>query len=236
MVATTHLNHGCSRLVTLDEMETIPAPAGTDTWRPVPHRQVAGAIRSAAIARGLNIAREEYSVTHDDAKMFGVIKLDAGNGEWSRCIGVRNGNDRTLALGIAIGVEVYVCDNLCFAGERVFHRRHTAHFELSAVVESAFDGIENRFDSFESRLNALKGERISHDEAALLTVKVAEENGIRSSDIIKVLAEFQSPRHEEFASPTRWNLLNAFTEISKAYRPDRYRSFQKVLAEAFQLG
>jgi hypothetical protein len=51
-----HLHHGSSRLVTLDEMEAIPAPVGTDTWRPVPHRRVVDAIHSVALAKGLSIA------------------------------------------------------------------------------------------------------------------------------------------------------------------------------------
>jgi len=236
MVTTSTLHHGNSRLVTLEELGAVPAPAGTETWRPVPHRQVVDAIHNAALAKGLAIASEEYSVTRDDAKMFGVIKLNAGNGEWSRCIGIRNGNDKTLALGVAIGVQVLVCDNRCFAGEKVFHRRHTANFEVENVVENAFEGINVRFDTFENRLNILKQERLSHDDAVLLVVKVAEAGGVPGSHVMTILQEFTNPRHEEFKEPTKWNLLNAFTEIGKRYRQGRYRTFQRTLAKAFQLG
>jgi hypothetical protein len=235
-IKSPQLHHGRSRLVTLDEMEAIPAPQGTDTWRPVPHRRVVDAIHAVALAKGLSIAKEEYSITGDDARMFGVLKLEAGNGEWSRCVGIRNGNDKTLAFGVAIGVQVLVCDNRCFSGERVFHRRHTSNFEVEGVVQSAFEGMDVRFDTFENRLNTLKGERISHDDAVLLIVKVAEEGGVPGSHVMSILQEFTNPRHSEFSEPTKWNLLNAFTEISKRYRQGRYRTFQRTLAEAFQLG
>ena len=235
-IQSPQLHHASSRIVTIDEMEAIPAPTGTDTWRPVSHRRVVDAIHAVALGKGLSVAKEEYSITRDDARRFGVLKLEAGNGEWSRCIGIRNGNDKTLALGVAIGVQVYVCDNMCFSGERVFHRRHTANFEVEGVVESAFEGIDVRFDSFEDRLNTLKGEQISHDEAALLIVRVSEEGGVPGSHVMTILKEFTNPRPEEFKEPTRWNLLNAFTEIGKRYRQGRYRTFQRTIAEAFQLG
>lgn len=231
------LSHRASRLVTLDEMEAIPAPEGTETWRPVQHRQVVEAIHSATIAKGLSIASEEYSVTHDDKRLFGILKLreNRAGSEWSRCIGIRTGNDKIVALGIAIGVSVFVCDNGCFTGERIYKRRHTAAFDLESVMNSAFDGIDTRFDSFETRLNSLKGEPVSRDEAAGIVVSVAEQGGIRAIDILPVLNEFEKPRHEEFAEPTRWSLLNAFTEISKLYHPRRYHTFQRVLAATFNL-
>ena len=238
MVATTsRLSHSHSRIVTIDEMEAIPAPDGTSTWRPVAHRQVVDAVHSIVQYMGLSIAQEEYSVTQGGKQMFGLLKLsDDRNHEWSRCIGVRNGNDKTMALGIAIGAIVHVCDNRCFSGERVFHRRHTSRFELEGVIDSAFDGIDDRFDAFETRLNTLKGESISYDDASILTVKIAEAGGIPDSQVMAVLREFRNPSHKEFTEPTRWNLVNAFTEIGKRFNQPRHRKFQKVLAEAFQLG
>jgi hypothetical protein len=69
-----------------------------------------------------------------------------------------------------------------------------------------------------------------------LIAKVAEQGGIRAIDILPILHEFERPRHEEFAERTHWSLLNAFTEIAKKYRAERYRNSQRVLAEAFRLG
>ncbi len=237
-IASPLLNHRHSRLVTLAEMERIPAPEGTDTWRPVRHVEVVNAIHEATSVRGLSIAKEEYAVSSDDARLYGVIKLkeDRLGSEWSKCIGIRTGNDKVVALGIAIGVSVFVCDNGSFAGERIYRRRHTAAFDLESVMSNAFSGIDSRFEAFETRLLALKSESISRDEAASIAVRVAEEGGIRAADILEVLAEFRNPRHEEFRGPTRWSLLNAFTEVAKKYRGPRYRECQKVLSEAFQLG
>lgn len=235
--ATAHLSHGKSRIVSLEELGSIPAPEGTSTWRPVQHREVVDALHNRLAQVGIDVGSEQFSITKDDRQMFGVMKLQSSqNPEWCRCIGIRNGNDRLLALGIAVGVAVHVCDNRAFAGEHVYHRRHTARFSLDSVIDNAFNGISERFDVFESRLSSLKSEPVSDDAAAGIAVRVAENGGIRAADILTVLAEYRNPRHEEFSDRTLWSLLNAFTEIAKRYRMARYRDCQRVLAEAFSLG
>ena len=55
------------------------------------------------------------------------------------------------------------------------------------------------------------------DEARSRIVRAAELGAINSSDIVPVFKEFKDPRHEEFSEPTRYSLLNAFTETIKKY-------------------
>ena len=47
--------------------------------------------------------------------------------------------------------------------------------------------------------------------------------------------EFQKPCHEEFAEPTRWSLLNAFTEYAKKYSPGRADVCYRGLTSLFGL-
>ena len=42
-------------------------------------------------------------------------------------------------------------------------------------------------------------------------------------------------RHEEFAEPTRWSLLNAFTETAKKYSPARADQCYRSLTRLFGL-
>ena len=59
------------------------------------------------------------------------------------------------------------------------------------------------------------------DEVRSRIVRAAELGAINSSDVVPVFKEFKTPQHEEFAEPTRWSLLNAFTETIKKYTPQR---------------
>ena len=52
---------------------------------------------------------------------------------------------------------------------------------------------------------------------------------------VSVWKEFKHPRHEEFAEPTRWSLLNAFTETAKKYSPARADQCYRSLTRLFGL-
>ena len=55
------------------------------------------------------------------------------------------------------------------------------------------------------------------------------------SDIVPVYKEFKNPSHEEFLEPTRWSLLNAFTETIKKYTPQRVDVSYAALNRCFCL-
>ena len=66
-------------------------------------------------------------------------------------------------------------------------------------------------------------------------VRAAELGAINSSDIIPVFNEFKNPQHPEFAEPTRYSLLNAFTETIKKYTPLRVDHSYTALNRCFGL-
>jgi len=73
------------------------------------------------------------------------------------------------------------------------------------------------------------------DEARSSIVRAAELGVINSCDILPVYREFKKPSHEEFSEPTRWSLLNAFTETVKKYSPQRVDHSYLALNRAFGL-
>ena len=77
--------------------------------------------------------------------------------------------------------------------------------------------------------------KTNDDEARSRIVRAAELGAINSSDIVPVFNEFKNPRHPEFAEPTRYSLLNAFTETIKKYTPLRADRSYMALNNAFGL-
>ena len=73
------------------------------------------------------------------------------------------------------------------------------------------------------------------DEVRSRIVRAAELGAINSSDIVPVYKEFKNPSHEEFAEPTRWSLLNAFTETVRKYTPQRVDVSYAALNSCFGL-
>ena len=97
--------------------------------------------------------------------------------------------------------------------------RNSVEAELHGNVPRNHEG----YPAAEERKTAPQGNR------------TAERQAIPSCDILTVWNEFKHPRHEEFAEPTRWSLLNAFTETAKKYSPARADQCYRSLTRLFGL-
>ena len=225
-----------AKFVGRDAIARVPTPAATASWTPVPHVEVIDAVTDMIQARRWRILDEQYGLARDGQKMFGVIRINKSNStEWSRCIGLRNSHDQSFAVGLTAGISVTVCSNLAFGGSMVLKRRHTSRIELNGLIVEAINSLEMEFLTLENIAEDLKTGRLADDEARAVIVKAAEAQAINSSDILPVWKEFKDPRHEEFAEPTRWSLLNAFTENAKKYSPARADVCHRNLTRLFGL-
>lgn len=223
------------KFVGRDEIAMIPTPTATASWKPVPHSEVIDAVTDVVKAHRWTILEEQYGLARDGQRMFGMIRINKSSSmEWSRCIGIRNSHDRTIAVGLSAGISVHVCSNLCFGGSTVLKRRHTSRIELNGLVLEAVNALELEFLTLENVAEELKINELNDDEARASLV-AAERQAIPSCDILCVWKEFKHPQHEEFSEPTRWSLLNAFTETAKKYSPARADQCYRSLTRLFGL-
>jgi len=83
-----------------------------------------------------------------------------------------------------------------------------------------------------------KGDTLSFQTTSInetITCTIPADGAGEFSVIVPIFKEFQHPRHEEFAEPTRWSLLNAFTEHAKKYSPGRADVCYRGLTQLFGL-
>ncbi len=224
------------KFVGRDEIALVPTPEATASWKPVPHVEVIDAVTDVVKAHNWQILDEQYGLARDGQRMFGVMRINkTSSPEWSRSIGIRNSHDRTIAVGLAAGLTVRCCSNLCFGGSMVLKRRHTSRIELNGLVLEAVEELETEFLTLETVAEDLKIQYVKDDVARIAIVKAAEAGAVNSCDIVPIFREFKEPRHEEFAEPTRWALLNAFTENAKKYSPARADQCYRGLTRLFGL-
>ena len=60
------------------QLADVPTPLGTATHRPVPHVEIVEALVETLSFRHIGVVTEEYAVSKDGMKMFGVLDLDTG--------------------------------------------------------------------------------------------------------------------------------------------------------------
>ena len=224
------------KYVSRNEIAAIPTPEGTASWHPVPHLDVIDSVTEAIKAKNWQIVDEQYGLAREGQRMFGVMRLNRSSSpEWSRAIGLRNSHDQSLSVGLAAGISVTCCSNLAFGGAMVLKRRHTSRIELNGLVVTAIEELEMEFLNLETVSEDLKLHEVRADEARAVIVRAAEVGAVNSCDIVPIFREFQKPHHEEFAEPTRWSLLNAFTEHAKKYSPGRADVCYRGLTRLFGL-
>ena len=103
--------------LTREQLALVPTPPATATHRPVPHAEVIEALVETLGFRHIGVVKDEYAVSKDGMKMFGVLDLDTGMHGCRFSIGVRNAHDKTMRLAMTVGYRVFVCENMAFSGD-----------------------------------------------------------------------------------------------------------------------
>ena len=227
---------GGGQIVDRQTVALVDTPIGTESWKPVPHIEVIDAVTEVVKAHHWTITEEQFGLAHEGQKLFGIMKINKSSStDWVRCIGLRNSHDKSFSVGLSAGISVMVCSNMAFGGTTIIKRRHTSRIELAQLVDVAVNELENEFLMLEKVCEEMKVLYLNDDEARSRIVRAAEIGAINSSDIVPVFREFKQPQHEEFTEPTRWSLLNAFTETIKKYTPQRVDYSYSALNRAFGL-
>jgi hypothetical protein len=81
-----------------EQLSRIPTPSATATHKPIPHIQVVEQLIEALSFRQIGVVREEYPVSFDGMKMFGVMDLTSGFQGCRFAIGLRNSHDKSFRL------------------------------------------------------------------------------------------------------------------------------------------
>ena len=99
------------------ELQQIPVPEATSTHKPVPHHVIVEALVETLSFRHIGVVAEEYAVSSDGMKMFGVLDLETQMEGCRFSIGIRNSHDKSIRLGLDGGLTVFVCSNMAFSGD-----------------------------------------------------------------------------------------------------------------------
>jgi hypothetical protein len=226
------LAHCGSSKITREELKRIPTPEASPTHQPIPHNQIVEALVEGLSFRHISAIREEYAVSSDGMKMFGVLDLETTFDGCRFSVGIRNSNDKSMRLAVTVGYRVLVCDNMAFHGDFTpVLAKHSKHFSLVDVLSIGIDRIQRNFEPMKKQVEAWKGTRIA-DESAKLVIYRAFVQG--ELDVPKHLARrvhdlYFNPQVEDFAPRTTWSLSNAFTSTFKDLDPiPQFRATAKL--------
>src|SRR5215469_18728094 len=128
------------RTIPREDLALVPTPPATDTHRPVPHHEIVQALVETLGFRHIAVVHDEYAVSPDGMKMFGVLDLEAGFEGCRFAIGLRNSYDKSFRLSCTVGVRVFVCENLAFSGDyTAVLAKHSKNFSLEDSLAIGVD-------------------------------------------------------------------------------------------------
>ena len=216
------LAHRGSTVVSREELARIPVPDSTETHKPIPHIDVVNRLTETLAFRHISVVKDEYAVSADAMKFFGVLEIEAQFNGCRFLIGVRNANDKSMRLALTVGFRVFVCDNLSFHGDftPVLHK-HTKHFNLEDALSVGVDRMQRNFEPMKTQVQLWKARTITDEFAKLVIYRAFVQDELDAPKHIarRVHANYFAPTHEEFSPRTIWSLQNAFTSSFKELEP-----------------
>ncbi len=235
------ITHCGAQRVERAELGKVTLPAQTETHLPIPHDYMADLIEDRLNDNGLNVIQSEFALGRHGADMFGIMEVGSARGDdFATVVGFRNSHVKKLSAGLVLGKGVFVCDNLCFSGEVGFGRRHTLRIldDLPDLITEAIGKIVGINTMQTARAEAYKTKQIGRKTADHLIMNMLRDGIINTQRVEKVVAEWDTPSHEEFKNTGRsvWRLEQATTEALKGSNiiqmPDRTQKLVKLLDTA----
>ena len=128
--------------LTREQLALVPTPPGTATHRPIPHAEVIEALIETMGFRHIGVVKDEYAISKDGMKLFGVLDLDTGMHGCRFSIGIRNSHDKSMRLAMTVGYRMFVCENMAFHGD--FQPVLAKHFSFDgrAVNRRGRDAVQ----------------------------------------------------------------------------------------------
>lgn len=215
--------HCGSNVATREAVESAPTPDATDTWHPIPHRNLIDMLRERLPNYGLEIVQEAHGMYKGGDRYFGMFQVAGGDGgaladDFGLVFGLRNSHDKSFPAGLCLGSGVFVCDNLSFSAEIVIGRRHTKNImrDLPNLVTMAVGKLMQARIDQTRRLEVYKETDLSDRGAHDLIIQAMRAGAINTTRVPKVVEQWHKPAHKEFDKRNVWSLFNGFTEVYKS--------------------
>ena len=214
--------HAGAEKLTREQLGVILPPEPTDTFKPISHATLVNQVIEGLSFRHINVVRDEYAVSEDGMKLFGVMDLEAGMDGARYSLGIRNANDKSMRLGLTVGYRVFVCDNMAFHGDFTpVLAKHSKHFVLADAIDIGLGRMQRNFDPMRKQIESWRQSQLTDDQAKLVIYRAFVEGDLEApKHLVRAVHDhYFDPQYPEFQPRTIWSLTNAFTTALKTLDP-----------------
>jgi hypothetical protein len=227
--------HSGAQKLTRDQLVEILPPEATATFKPIKHGDLVDEVHNALARRQLAVVKEEYAVSQDGMKLFGVLDLTTSSvleNAFRFSIAIRNANDKSMRLGMVAGLRVFCCDNMAFHGDFfALQAKHSKNLIPIDAISLGIDRIQRNFEPLEVQVAQWKAKQLSDLQAKSIICDAFIGDKLEAPKHIGKLVyeHYFQPKYPEFEPRNEWSLQNAFTSAFKELDPvPQFRATAKL--------
>lgn len=187
--------HAGAQAIDFDGLRTLTTPEPTATHYPLPHFEMVRMVTYALNYLGHEISKQEFGITPDGARFYGVLTLKSDHNEYADMVGLANSHNRTVPISLGFGSRTFVCDNSAFASEVVCKRKHTLNSkrELPGIIMSMVEPLRDQRIRQQQMFEMYRGTSISDGEADQLIMQMFRRGIINVTRIPDVMEQWENP-------------------------------------------
>jgi hypothetical protein len=219
------ISHDTSdKQVTREDLLLLSTPEATDTFSPISHYDFVTLIVEVAMrmltGAGYTLMDLSLRINHTGLRLFGYATFQQEETDLRLAVGFRQGLDKSMSAGVAIGGQVVVCSNLCFSGQEVLLRMHRGDVIAALrrkIMDCLFDAPDH-FRSLQHDVAAMRSGWITDKDAYQAMGLMFGQKVLMPTQLTKVRTEWLEPSHDHDRGDrdrSIWSLYNAVTEVYK---------------------
>jgi hypothetical protein len=229
----TLMLHAGAEPVEYETLRQIETPEATKSHIPIPHHRIIDLLKHTLGFYGHEVTTENYGVTEDGLRFFGLLSLRSQYGDYEDTVGLRNSNDKKFPVGISFGSRVFVCDNLAFIGENTVMRRHTVNAvrDLPSMVMQIIEPLADQREAQHRCIQTYQRTLVSDVLADHSIMQMYRSGIINVQRIAEVMNQWDNPDFD-WGDRTAYRLFNAATYALDgriAENPDVTARLHKVI-------
>jgi len=209
------------RLVTMHELHELPDPLPLPTsdgrfrhHKPVRHDTLVTALAEAVKFAGWDITETYHGLAAKDKALFGVMKL---RGDWDRddsqpVLGFRSSVDKSVAIKGVAGASVFVCSNLCMAGDEfIFGHKSTTNLQLPSMLGRGLQTFRRQSKGLQSDIEYMEEVRLADHRAKIEIHDIFKAKVLPTKLFLSVSDHYFARQTDDCRPRSVWGLNNACT-------------------------
>jgi hypothetical protein len=207
----------------MEDVQRRPPPQKTETYTPVPHKDLMDMVLSETDMKGFYLKKAEHQAIKDTNVLLSRYAFTGPDTGMDFCVATLNSYNKTKPVSIGIGTQVVICENGMIAADYRIKRKHTgdAWKDLHEMIKSSVNILgDEYYRNFKIKMELSEIEVSKKEYASIIGDMFLNEKIITPTQLGIVSEEFD--KSELFPEPTAWSMYNHITQALKKSHPSNY--------------